>query len=263
MLLMKRALLALPLLLGSARLGSSSSSSSSSSRTNAEVAAITKRWVDRVVIGKRLCPWARQVYESDDKMRISVLPQYSFQDWSSADARRSARLTAEVLNEAKALAHPLLSGHTTLLILPNFAPDSFEDYLSLSEGVDMALVEARLHRDIQLATFHPLYRFAGSSKTDPANYTNRAPFPVLHLLRVDDVSAAIALYGAARAGSGSGSGPGAGAGAGVGAGGGAPTDEIFRSNVRTMTALGLPGVRRLLQSVFEEDEGASAVNAGD
>ena len=226
------------LLLGGVR--SSSSSSSSSHRTSLEIAATTRRWVDKVVIGKKLCPWAKQVYDGEGLMRMSVLPELTAMDWRSPDINRRARLSSIVLSEARALAQPQLAGHTTLLVLPNYSPEDFESYLELSNGVEELLSRERsssapLSDSIQLATFHPRYQFAGLSKTAPENYTNRAPFPILHLLRVDDVRAASAQYERHK-----------GAGS---------TDEIWKSNVETMRALGLPQVRRLLRAVTD-GEGA-------
>lgn len=78
---------------------------------------------------------------------------------------------------------------TTLLVLGGFA--DFEEFLDLVAAADELLEATGLESSIQLASFHPDYRFAGVPADDPANATNRAPHPVLHLLRVDDVSRAV------------------------------------------------------------------------
>lgn len=78
----------------------------------------------------------------------------------------------------------------TLLIFPEAFPD-FEDYLDFFSLAEQLLATQGKESSFQLAGFHPYYRFSHTEASDPGNYTNRAPFPILHILRVDEVAAAI------------------------------------------------------------------------
>jgi len=113
------------------------------------------------------------------------------------------------------------------MVFPKLSPDNFEGYLIVANAVERRLELERLDKKIQLATFHPLYEFAETGKLAVENYTNRSPFPILHLLRVDDVSEAISQYQEQRG----------------------STDNIWRENIARLRALGLPAAQKLLQSV--------------
>lgn len=82
---------------------------------------------------------------------------------------------------------------TTLLILPNRFAD-FEDYLDLVGLAEDLSIDQEYEGIYQIASFHPDYCFAGSDNNDPANYTNRSPYPMLHLLREDSITKAIEHY---------------------------------------------------------------------
>lgn len=149
----------------------------------------TRKWIERVVVAKKLCPWAAAAAASEETMRVAVLH-------GGFDTPRAClELTSAVLAEAKALARPASAGKTTLIVLPHASlSSSFDTYLEASRAVEALLHSSRLDRSIQLATFHPTYQFAGTSTDSAENYTNRSPYPILHLLRVDDVEAAIKTY---------------------------------------------------------------------
>ncbi len=129
----------------------------------------TRKWLEDVVIAHNFCPFAK---------RELINRSIQFEVINSSDIESCLEtliLACEHLDENSAT-------ETTLLIIPNGFTD-FEDYLDL---VDIAerLLEARRYDGIyQLASFHPNYCFADSSPDDPANYTNRSPYPMLHLLR--------------------------------------------------------------------------------
>ncbi len=82
---------------------------------------------------------------------------------------------------------------TTLLIFPNHFAD-FDDYLDLVELAERLSIAEGYEGVYQIASFHPQYCFAGADEDDPANYTNRSPYPMLHLLREDSIARAVDHY---------------------------------------------------------------------
>ncbi len=138
--------------------------------------AEVRRWVEQVVIGLDLCPFAATPLRAGTVRFVS------------SRARDPHEVLAEVLLEAQGLIQGN-AGTTTLLVLGEQVPD-FGDFLDLVAATEDLLVAAGLSEDIQLAHFHPDYVFEGVSPVDPANGTNRAPWPTLHLLRVADVTVA-------------------------------------------------------------------------
>ena len=113
---------------------------------------------------------------------------------------------------------------TTLLIHPHLFGD-FLDYNDFLEVADAAIAELKLDGVIQIASFHPHYQFADTDCDDITNFTNRSPYPTLHLLREASVSRAVAAF------------PEAG--------------EIFRRNMQTMEKLGHDGWRKLSATVLQ------------
>jgi hypothetical protein len=163
----------------------------------------TRDWLERAVIGLGLCPFAKAVHV---KGRI----RYAF-----TDARNSISLLDDLQRELHTLIEaPAEEIDTTLLIHP-FALNDFLDYNDFLETVD-GLVESEGFAGIlQVASFHPRYQFAGTSADDITNYTNRSPYPTLHLLREASVDAAVAAFPEAEA--------------------------IFEKNIETMQRLGHEG----------------------
>jgi uncharacterized protein len=172
-----------------------------------EIIAATRRWLERAVIGLNLCPFAESVYRAD-RVRFRVSEQ-----------RTAAGLLAELRVELTDLqsADPVHC-ETTLLIHPWVLADFIEynDFLDVCEA---AIVDLGLEGELQVASFHPGYQFAGTQSEDIENYTNRSPYPMLHLLREASIERAIAAVPDA--------------------------DEIYRRNIRTLRELGHPGWRRL------------------
>jgi hypothetical protein len=174
----------------------------------AQVEADVRRWLERAVIGLNLCPFAKAVY-ARNQVRIVV---------SDASTERAL---LEELGEEMALLRdtPAEQIDTTLLVHPQVLGD-FLDYNDFLDDAD-ALVEAlELDGVLQVASFHPHYQFAGTEPDDAENLTNRAPYPILHLLREDSVDRAVAAY--------------------------PEPDSIIERNVATMQALGSKGFRKLL-----------------
>jgi hypothetical protein len=144
--------------------------------TNEEVIARTHRWIARVVVGLNLCPFARRVFEGSG-IRYAV-----------SDATDEDTLLRGLATELQALASAEVGVETTLLIHPNVLND-FLDFNDFLDRAERTLIEMNLEGVIQLASFHPHYQFAETQPDDVENYTNRSPYPMLHLLREASISA--------------------------------------------------------------------------
>lgn len=142
----------------------------------AAVIADTRRWIERMVIGLNLCPFARRVFNGE-LIRYTVTA-----------ATNTKTLRAALSDELTTLANaPRDQVETTLLIHPLVLPD-FVDYNDFLSEADLILEELGYDGVIQIASFHPRYQFAGTPPNAVENYTNRSPHPMLHLLREDSVS---------------------------------------------------------------------------
>ena len=167
-----------------------------------------RRWLERAVIGLNLCPFAKAVH-AKQQVRIVV---------SDASTERAL---LEQLGEELALLRvtPADAIDTTLLVHPQVLGD-FLDYNDFLDDAD-ALVEAMdLDGVLQVASFHPDYQFADTEPDDAGNLTNRAPHPVLHLLREASIDRAVEAY--------------------------PQPDAIIERNIATMRELGADGFRKLL-----------------
>lgn len=149
--------------------------------TTAEHAiAHTKTWVSEVVVGCHFCPFAAR-----EVKRGSI--HYA----AELAADPESCLQAFLLECQRLDEHPAIA--TTLLILPD-AFESFDDYLDLVAMAE-GLLEAEGYEGVyQVAGFHPDYRFGDVPADDPANYTNRSVYPMLHLLREEALEQALANY---------------------------------------------------------------------
>jgi len=172
-----------------------------------EVVAATRTWLERAVIGLNLCPFAKQVH-LHDRIRYFV------------SAVRSPReLLEDLMTELRALdAADPDQCETTLLVHPHVLGD-FLDYNDFLAQADDAVAELGLKGVIQVASFHPRYQFEDTGPDDIENYTNRSPYPMLHLLRESSVERAVTTY--------------------------PDTTAIYRSNIETLRRLGHEGWRRL------------------
>ena len=146
------------------------------------VEARVRRWLERAVIGLNLCPFAKAVYVKE-QVRLVF-----------SDATTPEQLVEQLGEELLRLRDtPAEQVDTTLLVHPYVLGD-FLDYNDFLDQAD-ALVEAlELDGMLQIASFHPDYQFADSRPDDIENYSNRAPYPTLHLLREDSVSRAVEVY---------------------------------------------------------------------
>jgi uncharacterized protein len=151
------------------------------------VIAATREWLDKAVIGLNLCPFAKAVTVKDQvRFVVSRAPHL---DGLLEDLDRELELLAA--------ADPELVD-TTLLIHPALLPDflDFNDFMQLAEA---AVGDHGLQGVIQIASFHPAFQFEGTAPDDIGNFTNRAPFPTLHLLREASIERAVAAFPEAEA----------------------------------------------------------------
>lgn len=197
-----------------------------------------KTWVADFVCGLNLCPFAKDLISSDkllikeitgenaddvaaQVMQEILLLQKSIPEGetSVADTRNGADEPSE-LEESKTVSH-----ESSLLVLPQFK--DFDAFLDLVEDVQDFCSEHELSDDIQLATFHPLYRFQGSAASDVSNWTNRSPYAVIHLLRSEDVSRAVDIYKG-------------------------NTEIIWTRNIKTVEKLGVERLRNMLHLCMQD-----------
>ena len=136
----------------------------------------TKAWIRQVVIGEQLCPFAHDVFS---RLAVVVESTNVVEQLALALAEECTRL----LN-AGPVARP-----TSVLVLTELGR-SFDDYLDIAEYLNDCLSVLELSDEFQIATFHPDYQFEGSEAEDPANWTNRSPWPMFHILRTADVASA-------------------------------------------------------------------------
>lgn len=168
----------------------------------------TRRWIANVVIGLDLCPFAGRVFRGG-LIRYAV-----------SDARDNRVLLDNLAAELKALVSLAASTIETTLLIHPYALADFLDYNDFLEEADRLIDRLSLRGVIQLASFHPDYRFAGTVPDAPENYSNRSPYPMLHLLREESVTAAAA--------------------------GSSDLDEIPRRNVELLRRLGRQKILGLL-----------------
>lgn len=171
-----------------------------------QVIAVTRDWIEKAVIGLGLCPFAPAVHWSG-RTRYRVSEQ-----------RSTSGLLLELSEELQALqAADAARCETTLLIHPLVLTD-FLDHNDFLDRCDDLIVALGLEGEFQVASFHPQYQFAGTQIQDIENYTNRSPYPMLHLLREASITRGADVPG---------------------------VDDIGTRNIETLRKLGHEGWRRL------------------
>ncbi|MDI1245369.1 MAG: DUF1415 domain-containing protein [Rhodoferax sp.] len=167
------------------------------------VIADTQAWLERAVIGLNLCPFAKSVH---------VKGQVHY---AVSRATTTPDLLDDLVSELKDLvAVDAKVRDTTLLI----APDCLHDFLDFNDFLaqaDRVLAKLDLEGVLQIASLHPAYQFAGTRADDITNFTNRSPYPTLHLLREDSIDRAVAAF--------------------------PDPESIFEVNMQTMERLGADG----------------------
>jgi hypothetical protein len=147
-----------------------------------DVIDTTRHWLTRAVIGLNLCPFAKSVHVKD-QIRYAVSEAKTLEDVLAdleAELRRLTDTDAEQID-------------TTLLIVPHALAD-FVDYNDALFFAETLLKQLKLEGEIQIASFHPMYRFHGSEPDAVENYTNRAPYPIFHLLREASIERAVDAF---------------------------------------------------------------------
>jgi hypothetical protein len=142
----------------------------------------TKSWIQNFVIGLNICPFAALPFRED---RI----RYRLEESGNVE-----KLIETLMEELDFLQkNKIEEVETSILIHPNVLNDflDYNDFLSVAEAV---LVELDLEGEIQIASFHPDYQFAGEAKHAPSNYVTRSPFPMLHLIRESSVTKATEVH---------------------------------------------------------------------
>jgi uncharacterized protein len=180
------------------------------------VVTITRAWVDSVVVGLNLCPFARREIATG-RVRFA------------ATAANSEESLLEELQAELELLDKDNSVETTLLIHPNTL-QKFSDYNQFLERAEELLRRQGFEGTYQIASFHPDYQFSQTGEDDAENYTNRSPFPMLHIIKEESIRAALDNY------------PDSG--------------EIPERNIRLLQNMGYAKVQALLQSCFELKKGS-------
>jgi hypothetical protein len=142
----------------------------------------TRHWLTRAVIGLNLCPFAKSVHVKD-QIRYALSEARTLED-VLADLERELRHLAETDPEQI---------DTTLLIVPHALGD-FTDYNDALYFADTLLKQLGLEGELQIASFHPMYQFDGTEPDAIENYTNRAPYPIFHLLREASIERAVDAF---------------------------------------------------------------------
>lgn len=142
----------------------------------------TKQWLEKAVIGLNLCPFAKAPHVKN-LVRI-VVSKARHLDGFLEDLDRELQLLGNT---------PASELETTLLVHPTLFPD-FETFNQMLEIADNAVVENELEGIVQIAPFHPDFQFEGTEADDISNYTNRSPYPTLHLIREDSITKAAEAF---------------------------------------------------------------------
>lgn len=174
---------------------------------NDAIIADTVRWLERAVIGLNLCPFAKSVHVKK-QIRYVV-----------STATTPEELLTDLIAELEKLAETSPEKIDTTLLIHPYVLQDFLDYNDFLDVADEVLEERDLAGELQIASMHPHYQFADTQPDDIENYTNRSPYPTLHLLREASVDKAVAAFPEA--------------------------DLIFEKNIETMQKLGHEGWEKL------------------
>lgn len=176
----------------------------------------TRHWLEHVVIGLNLCPFARAVHVKE-QIR-----------WVQSEACDAQALLDDLERELQFLAAADPERVDTTLLIHPHALNDFLDYNDFLDVADAAIEALGYSGVLQVASFHPDYQFEGTAADDVGNFSNRSPYPTLHLLREDSISRAVAAFPDASA--------------------------IFERNVETLQRLGVDGWRRRMSDTDRPSE---------
>lgn len=186
---------------------------------NEAVIAATRHWLTRAVIGLNLCPFAKAVHVKD-QIRYVV---------SAARDMEGVLLDLEKELQWLAQADPQ-AVDTTLLIVPDALLD-FHEYNDALFFAERMLKQLQLEGELQIASFHPDYQFEGTDPDDAENFTNRSPYPILHLLREASIDRAVEAFPEAEA--------------------------IYERNEALMRKMGVAGYHEWMAQPAEDEDGAN------
>lgn len=189
---------------------------SQSLSSDEQMLSLTVRWLERAVIGLNLCPFAKSVH---------VKGQIHYRLSHATQKQELLQVLQEELQALQA-TDPAVRD-TTLLILPDCFPD-FLDFNDFLQDADDVLYTVGLDGTLQIASFHPRFQFAGTTEDDITNFTNRAPFPVLHLIREASIARAVEAFPDA--------------------------EMIYEKNMRTLEDLGRAGWKELGLEIEREQD---------
>jgi len=150
--------------------------------TDEQVVAATRNWLEKAVIGLNLCPFAKSVYVKN-QVRFVV-----------SQATTPEALLEQLMEELQHLSDTDPEQTDTTLLIHPFVLTDFEDYNEFLDVADAAVEDMQLAGELQVASFHPDYQFADTQPDDIGNYTNRAPYPTLHLLREESIDRAVEAF---------------------------------------------------------------------
>ena len=182
--------------------------------TSAEIVILqTKNWINEVVIALNLCPFAAQVV-TENRIDYFVASGEDLEQHLHQLADCFAKLDEDTGIE------------TSLIIFPQ-AYKNFDDYLELLLLANLLLEDLKYSGVYQLASFHPEYLFEGSAEDDASNFTNRSPYPTLHLLRESSIEKAIAHY--------------------------KNIEDVPNNNIKKLQQIGHPAMQQLLKSILQQE----------
>lgn len=145
-----------------------------------DVVKNTRRWLEQMVVGLNLCPFSSSVIARDQVY------------YAICDATTDAQLKQFYVNELQRLLGANENDIATSLLMFTQGLEEFGDYLTLLDWFQQLLEKAELTEHVQLASFHPQYQFEGVAADDLSHFTNRSPYPTIHLLRQDQMTKVLA-----------------------------------------------------------------------
>lgn len=181
----------------------------SDEQSDEQIIQQVSHWLSKIVIGLNLCPFAKAPF---NKGQVKFIVTRSDSD----DAL--VQVLSDALNQLAET--PVSETETTILIVPNWL-QSFDDYNQFLDLADDVIVANQLEGILQVASFHPNYQFAETDTDAAENFSNRSPFPLLHLLREDSVEKALNSEQGA--------------------------DDIVQRNIATLNALGVEKIKSLIK----------------
>ncbi|MEL6972302.1 MAG: DUF1415 domain-containing protein [Bacteroidota bacterium] len=137
-----------------------------------------EQWLDEFIVGHNICPFARRPL-SQGLLKLLVLKSKREEDLNQTLLQALENLVISPRSELE----------TTIIVIPHQL-SHFDDFWSYWEWTQDILIESGVEGLVQIVGFHPGFRFAGSDYEDAANFVNRSPFPLLHLLREESVEEA-------------------------------------------------------------------------